>query len=104
MNVKLDLKDKSDLEELARLEGKKLPELLHELIHQALLERKRNGAKSEEEALRKQGEAWDKLLAEVDALPDVEPRDGLCASRDHDKILYGGPAPGQKGGFPERHP
>jgi hypothetical protein len=25
------------------------------------------------------------------------------SGRDHDKVLYGGPAPGQRGGFPESH-
>ncbi|MBI4605332.1 MAG: hypothetical protein HY721_25490 [Planctomycetes bacterium] len=102
MNVALDPRDQKDLEALARAQGKDAEVVLRELVHEGLAERKRADAKAEEDELREQGEAWDDLLAELDTSPDVEPRDGLCASRDHDKILYGGPAPGQKGGFPER--
>jgi len=44
MNVKLDPKDEKDLEALARETGKDPGELLRELLHKALLERKENGA------------------------------------------------------------
>ena len=105
MNVRLDPNDQKHLEELAHSEGKDPGELLSELVHEAITERKRNGAQrsaDEEALLAKQSKAWDELLAEVDAFPEVEPKDDICVSRDHDRILYGGPAPGQKGGFTER--
>jgi hypothetical protein len=44
MNVKLDPKDERDLEALAREGGKDPGELLRELLHEALLHRKENGA------------------------------------------------------------
>jgi hypothetical protein len=103
MNVDLDPTDRKDLEELARAEGKEVGALLRELVHEAISERKRNGdvPRDDANAVHEQQEALEELHQTLDALPPEGPQDGFTG-RDHDKVLYGGPAPGQKGGFPER--
>jgi hypothetical protein len=90
MNVELDPKDKKELELLAQAEGKNLGELLRELLHEAIAERKRNGGVrgDEEEVIRSQQEALEGLHEELDALPPEGPQDGFSA-RDHDEVLYG---------------
>jgi hypothetical protein len=87
MNVELDPGDQKDIEELAHSEGKDPGEFLRGLVHEALLQRKANG-ESESAELREQEAAWQAFLAEVDNLPVVEHDDGVCASRDHDRIIY----------------
>ena len=56
MNVTLDPKDQKRLEELARVSGREPGEILHELLHEVLLERTRNGdtPPDDEEAVRRQ--------------------------------------------------
>jgi predicted DNA-binding antitoxin AbrB/MazE fold protein len=41
------------------------------------------------EALARQRDAIEEMLAEIEALPIEEPDDGF-SGRDHDRILYGG--------------
>lgn len=50
MNVELDPKDERDLEALARETGKDPGELLRELLHEALVQRKDNGVGATSEA------------------------------------------------------
>jgi hypothetical protein len=102
MNVELDPVDKKDIEELAQAEGKEVGALLRELVHEAIAERKRNGDAADvgNDVIRRQREAVEELHAELDALP-AEGAEDAFSGRDHNKVLYGGPAPGQKGGFPE---
>lgn len=104
MNVTLDPRDKDDLEAMARVEGRDPTDLLREIVHQAISERKLNGQNFEKEAnlLARQQVAMQKLLGKLDTLPENEPQDGLCASVDHDKILYGASARRQEGGSSER--
>ena len=72
MNVRLDPKDERDLETLASLSGKDPGELLRELLHEAIAERKRNGETEHPkdgdetlyEALNRQG-----LIGCVEGLP-----------------------------------
>ena len=104
MDIDLDPHDQKELDAIAFAEGKSSGEVLREIVHQGLSERRRSGASPSdpESDLARQAQAWDELLANVDSLPDAGARDEVCVSRDHDKILYGGPKPGQRGGFPER--
>jgi hypothetical protein len=90
MNVELDPKDKKELERLAQAEGKEPGELLCELLHEAIADRKRNGdvAADDNEVIRRQQQALEELHSELDALPSEGPQDGFSA-RDHDKVLYG---------------
>jgi hypothetical protein len=44
MNVKLDPKDESEIEALARQAGKDSGEILRELVHELLLQRREKGA------------------------------------------------------------
>lgn len=60
----------------------------------------RNETGDNSDVIRRQREALEELHAELDALPVEGEEDGF-SGRDHDKVLYGGPAPGKKGGFPE---
>ncbi len=50
MNVRLDPKDQKELEALAEQIGKDPDELLRQLVHEALSERKRNGTETTEGA------------------------------------------------------
>jgi len=90
VNVTLDPNDQKDLEALARASGRNPGELLRELLHEALAERKRNGAASpeDEDVIRRQQEALQELHETLDALPPEGPQDGF-SGRDHDKVLYG---------------
>ena len=51
MNVKLDPKDENDLEALARESGKDPGELISELLHEAILQLKENGAHPSTDAI-----------------------------------------------------
>ena len=91
MNVTLDPNDQRHLEELARQSGKEPGELLCELVHEALTERKQNGSASEadgETLTSQQRQAMEELIAELDALPPEGPQDQF-SGRDHDEVLYG---------------
>ena len=89
MNVELNPNDKKELELLARAEGKEPGELLRELLHEAIEERKRNGdAPYDDNLIRRQQEALEELHETLDALPPEGPQDGF-SGRDHDKVLYG---------------
>jgi len=54
----------------------------------------------DDDVIRRQQESLEELHAELDALSPEGAQDGF-SGRDHDKVLYAGPAPGKKGGFPE---
>ena len=90
MNFELDPNDRKDLEALASESGKNPEELLRELVHEALTERKRNGsASSNEDAVtRAQHEEWERLDRELSALP-VSEKTTRFSGRDHDEVLYG---------------
>jgi hypothetical protein len=98
MEIELDPKQKKAFEEAARAAGENPIEVLEDFTRRYVAER--NGDSNDE--LAEQEKAWDSLLAELDALPCVPPADGICASLEHDKILYGGPSSEQRGGFPEK--
>ena len=90
MNVKLDPKDQKDLEALASETGKNPGDILRELVHEALVERKRNDTPSreDEEAIaRAQHEEWDRLDRELSVLP-VSEKAVAFSGRDHDEVLY----------------
>ena len=53
--------------------------------------REKSGDRKNE--LREQENAWNALLAELDALPSLSAEEGDSASVEHDEILYGGLAP-----------
>lgn len=98
MGIELDPKHKKAFEEAAKAAGENPTEVLEDFMRRYVAER--NGDSNEE--LAEQEKAWDCLLVALDALPCAPPADGICASVEHDKILYGGPSPEQKGGFPEK--
>ena len=47
MDIQLDPKGKKEIEDLAHASGRDPGELLRELLHEALIERKRNGKEAE---------------------------------------------------------
>lgn len=98
MGIRLDPNQQKAFEEAARAAGRDPAEVLEEFMGRYV--RENDGDRNSE--LREQEKAWDALLAELDALPALPPEDGFSASVEHDKILYGGPASGQEGGFPEK--
>ena len=94
MNVRLDPKDQKDLEALASESGKDPGEILRELVHQALTQRKQNGEPSsdDEEAIAaKQRRAFEELTQELDALPSegLPAPEGRPVSENVDEYLYG---------------
>lgn len=98
MDIELDPSQQKAFEEAARAAGRHPAEVLGEFMARYI--REVHGDRNTE--LREQEKAWDALLAEVDALPSLSAEDGTSPSVEHDEILYGGPGPGQKGGFPEK--
>ena len=99
MNVRLETKDldpedRKDFDELVSESGKKPGEVLRELVHEALAERKRNGAFSgddEETIAAKQHKAFEELVREVDALPSegLPASEARPVSENVDEYLYG---------------
>lgn len=92
MTIELNSDQKKRLEELARQAGKSPEALASELLDEALGTRERgNGSRPEEpeDALvRKQRQAHENFIKEMDALPLEGPDDGFSGT-DHDKVLYG---------------
>ncbi|MBI4607168.1 MAG: hypothetical protein HY721_34830 [Planctomycetes bacterium] len=90
MEITLDPRDQKDLEALARANGRAPEQLLRELLHEAIADRKRNGSGPADEAgeATRQQRAWDDLTVELDALPVSEKAKGF-SGRDHDEVLYG---------------
>ena len=99
MNARLDAKDldpndQKDLEALASRTGRNPGELLRELVHEALAERKRNGTLSgeDEDAIAsRQRNAFEELIQELDALPSegLQAPEGRPISENVDEYLYG---------------
>ena|SRR2546427_3390030 len=94
MNIQLDPEDLKDVEALAQESGKQVGEMLRELLHEAIAERKQDGAHSsddEETIAAKQRQAMEELIQELDALPPEglpEPK-GRPISENVDEYLYG---------------
>lgn len=94
MNIQLDPKDLRDVEALAQESGKQVGEMLRELVHEAIAERKQNGAHFSDDGetiAAKQRQALEELIEELDALPPEgfpEPK-GRPVSENVDECLYG---------------
>lgn len=91
MNVTLDPLDQKTLEALARESSRDPAEVLRELVHEALVLRRQNGAHAADEtaSAARQRAALEALHRRLDAMPIVKHADGLSGSRHHDAILYG---------------
>jgi len=89
MNVKLDNGDRRRVEEFARKSGKPPEEVVRELVHEALQGRDSVAPKGEEARIRKQRQAMDALLSDLDRTGEREPQDGLSGSIHHDRFLFG---------------
>jgi hypothetical protein len=94
VNIELDPKGQSDLEALARESRKDPGTLLRELVHEAIADRKQNGAHSsvdEAATVASQSRALEELIQELDAIPS----EGLPAPKERpvsenvDQYLYG---------------
>lgn len=89
MNVELDPSQERKIEALARETGKTVGEVLRELIDNALYrEGDQASAEEVESIVTRQRDAWEKLQAELVALPVSEKAKGFSGA-DHDEVLYG---------------
>ena len=89
MNVELDPVQERKIEALARETGKSVGEVLRELVDKALpRESSQPAAEDDESVVTRQRDAWEKLHAELVALPVSEKAKGFSGA-DHDEVLYG---------------
>jgi hypothetical protein len=94
MSLKVDPEQERELKALAEATGRPIVEVLHELLGEAIAGRTRNGslpAGGEETQFLKQPQAFEDLIAELDALPPEglpEPK-GRPVSSNVDEHLFG---------------
>ena len=89
MNVELDPSQEREIEALARESGRTVAEVLRELVERGLSRRGGQPPADEDDSIvTRQRDAWERLHAELVALPVSEKAKGFSGA-DHDEVLYG---------------
>lgn len=83
-DIDLNDEDRQLLFDAERMTGTPWRTILHDFLRQTNLQDPASSVVAES-----QKNAQKKLFESLDALPVRNPDDGVCASREHDRILYG---------------